>query len=130
MSFIKIWAILSFSVALAACSGAPSDSDVQAVANQSVQQLEQHLAPLGVSWSDVFDTTVVIKNKAKQNDGRWLVEVETIITAKKDMKDLPEAAQITLLGIAGRAKKGDVLGGGPIANSFHMLKGDKGWLAQ
>lgn len=130
MKFFNVLPVLVFSIALAACSGAPSDSDVQAVAKQSEQQLDQQLAPLGVRSSDIFETNVKIKNKAKQEDGRWLVEVESTVTAKKDIKDLPESAQMVIFSMVGDIKKGQVIGGGAVStSSFHMQKGDNGWMA-
>lgn len=70
MKLIQTLFILALSLMLAACSGAPSDSDVRTVTNQSEKQMDQQLAPLGLKWSDVFETEVKVKNKAKQDDGR------------------------------------------------------------
>lgn len=129
MKLLNLLFIMVLSVALAACSGAPSDSDVQAVANQSEQKLDQQLAPLGLRWSDVFETSVKIKNKAKQDDGRWLIEAESIMTAKKDMKELPESAQLVVFSMVGDIKKGQTIGGGAVGtSSFYMQKGDSGWM--
>ena len=66
MKFLKTVFTAVLTLALVACSNAPSDADVQAVTQQSLQQVDQQLAPLGLRWSDVFDTQVKIKNKAKQ----------------------------------------------------------------
>ena len=129
MTFLKTFPILVLSIALAACSGAPSDSDVQTVTKQSEQQMDQQLAPLGLKWSDVFETSIKIKNKAKQDDGRWLVETDTTITAKKNLNELTENAQITVASLFGDIKKGQAVGGGAVTTKFHMQKGDKGWMA-
>ena len=94
MKFLKAISTAALALTLVACSSAPSDADVQAVTQQSLQQVDQQLAPLGLRWSDVFDTQVKVKNKAKQEDGRWLIEAETTVTAKKDLKELPETAQM------------------------------------
>lgn len=129
MKLIQILFILALSLLLAACSGAPSDSDVRAVTSQSEKQMDQQLAPLGLKWSDVFETDVKVKNKAKQDDGRWLVEADTTITAKKDMKELPENAQMTVFSLFGDIKKGQPIGGGAVTTKFYMQKGDNGWMA-
>ena len=105
MKFLKTVFTAVLTLALVACSNAPSDADVQAVTQQSLQQVDQQLAPLGLRWSDVFDTQVKIKNKAKQEDGRWLIEAETTVTAKKDLKELPESAQMLVFAFAGDMKK-------------------------
>lgn len=131
MKFSKALSIAALSIALAACSSGPSDSDVQAIATQQFRQLDQQLAPLGLKWTDVFDSEVKVKNKAKQDDGRWLVETEVTVTAKKDSKDLPQDAQFALMGLVGGAlTKGQVMGGGPITGKTYMQKGDNGWIAQ
>lgn len=70
MKFLKAISTAALALTLVACSSAPSDADVQAVTQQSLQQADQQLAPLGLRWSDVFDTQVKVKNKAKQEDGR------------------------------------------------------------
>ncbi|MFN9475349.1 hypothetical protein [Acidovorax sp.] len=129
MKLIQTLFILALSLVLAACSGAPSDSDVRAVTSQSEKQMDQQLAPLGLKWSDVFETEVKVKNKAKQDDGRWLVEADTTITAKKDMKELPENAQFTVFSLFGDIKKGQPIGGGAVTTKFYMQKGDNGWMA-
>ena len=129
MKIIKALSILAISFFLAACSGAPSDSDVRTVTSQSEKEMDQQLAPLGLKWSDVFETEVKVKNKAKQVDGRWLVEADTTITAKKDMKELPENAQMAVLGLFGEIKKGQAIGGGAVTTKFYMQKGDNGWMA-
>ena len=129
MKIIKALTVLVISLFLAACSGAPSDSDVRTVTGQSEKEVDRQLAPLGLKWSDVFETEVKVKNKAKQDDGRWLVEADTTITAKKDMKELPENAQMAVLGLFGEIKKGQAIGGGAVTTKFYMQKGDNGWMA-
>ena len=129
MKIIKALSVLAISFFLAACSGAPSDSDVRTVTSQSEKEMDQQLAPLGLKWSDVFETEVKVKNKAKQDDGRWLVEADTTITAKKDMKELPENAQMAVLGLFGEIKKGQAIGGGAVTTKFYRQKGDNGWMA-
>ena len=129
MKFLKTVFTAVLTLALVACSNAPSDADVQAVTQQSLQQVDQQLAPLGLRWSDVFDTQVKIKNKAKQEDGRWLIEAETTVTAKKDLKALPESAQMLVIAIAGDMKKGQAIGGGAVTDKFYLQKGDAGWMA-
>ena len=129
MKFLKTVFTAVLTLALVACSNAPSDADVQAVTQQSLQQVDQQLAPLGLRWSDVFDTQVKIKNKAKQEDGRWLIEAETTVTAKKDLKELPESAQMLVFAFAGDMKKGQDIGGGAVTDKFYLQKGDAGWMA-
>ena len=102
---------------------------MQAVTQQSLQQVDQQLAPLGLRWSDVFDTQVKVKNKAKQEDGRWLIEAETTVTAKKDLKELPETAQMLVFAFAGDMKKGQAIGGSAVTDTFYLQKGDAGWMA-
>ena len=128
MKLFPILPILALSFVLAACSGAPSDADVRTVTNQSEKQMDQQLAPLGLKRSDVFETDFKIKNKAKQGDGRWLVEADTTITAKKDMKELQESAQMAVLSLFGDIKKGQPIGGGAVTTKFYMQKGDNGWM--
>lgn len=129
MTFFRVLPVFALCLALAACSDGPSDTDVQTVTRQSEQQADQQFAALGLKWSDVFETRSNIKNKAKQDDGRWLVEAETTITPKKDLKDLPENAQIIVASLFGQIKKGQPIGGGPVTNKVYMQKGDKGWMA-
>ena len=47
MKFFKALPIVALSIALAACSGGPSDSDVQAIADQAIGQMEQVMAATG-----------------------------------------------------------------------------------
>ena len=129
MKIIKALSVLAISFFLAACSGAPSDSDVRTVTSQSEKEMDQQLAPLGLKWSDVFETEVKVKNKAKQEDGRWLIEAETTVTAKKDLKELPESAQMLVFAFAGDMKKGQAIGGGAVTDKFYLQKGDAGWMA-
>ena len=56
--------------------------------------------------SYIFETNVKIKSKAKQEDGRWLVDMESTVPAKKDIKDLPESAQMVIFSMVGDIKKG------------------------
>lgn len=79
--------------------------------------------------SDVLTVDVKVKNKAKQDDGRWLVEAETTMTAKKDMKELSADAQMVIDSLFGDIKKGQPVGGGAVSGKFYMQKGDKGWMA-
>lgn len=129
MKVTKLIGMLGLAIALTACSGAPSDADVEQVAKQSVQELERQFAPLGIQWTDVFDTKVKVTNKAKQENGRWLIEAETAVTAKKDLKDVAEGAQLGVMALAGNIKKGELLGGRAMPSKFYMQKGDKGWIA-
>lgn len=128
MKFLNLLPILVLATALAACSGAPSDADVQTLANQANAQVEQQFAPLGLKMGDVFTSEVKVKNKAKQDDGRWLIEAESTVTAKKDLKELPQDAQIVVLAIFGDIKKGQLVGGAA-TSKFYMQKGDNGWIA-
>ena len=114
MKFFKALPIVALSIALAACSGGPSDSDVQAIADQAIGQMEQVMAATGVNLKEDFDVKVKIVNKTKQDDGRWLVQTQTTAVAKKDWQG---------------GKKGDALPGSPTADQFYMQKGDKGWMA-
>ena len=114
MQFSKSISIIALSFALAACSGSPSDSDVQAVFKDAVKQLEQVYAPLGINFSDTFDVETKIKNKSKQDDGRWLVQVEMTMRAKKDWA---------------QGKKGEIVGA-PQVSTVNMKKGDNGWIAE
>lgn len=129
MKFLKAISTAALALTLVACSSAPSDADVQAVTQQSLQQVDQQLAPLGLRWSDVFDTQVKVKNKAKQEDGRWLIEAETTVTAKKDLKELPETAQMLVFAFVGDMKKGQAIGGSAVTDTFYLQKGDAGWMA-
>lgn len=129
MRNFKSIAVVASCLTLMACSGGPSDTDMQVVTKQSEQQLDQQMAPLGLRWSDVFETKLAIKNKAKQDDGRWLIEAETTMTAKKDMKELPQEVQLLVAGIAGDFRKGQAIGGGPVTTKFYMHKGEQGWIA-
>ena len=114
MKFFKALPIVALSIALAACSGGPSDSDVQAIADQAIGQMEQVMAATGVNLKEDFDVKVKIVNKTKQDDGRWLVQTQTSAVAKKDWPG---------------GKKGDALPGSPTSDQFYMQKGEKGWMA-
>ena len=129
MTFLKALPVVALSFLLAACSGAPSDADVQTVVSQSNQQLDQQFAAMGLKWSEVFETSVKVKNKAKQDNDRWLIEADTTMTAKKDMKELPENAQMAVSMLVGDIKKGQAIGNGAVTSKFYMQKGDKGWMA-
>ena len=128
MKFLNVLPIIIFTAALSACSSSPSDADVQTVVTQANAQLEQQLAPLGLKMGDVFTSDVKVKNKAKQGDGRWLVEAEYTMSAKKDMKELTPDAQIAVATFFGDIKKGQPVGG-PVMSKFYMQKGDNGWIA-
>ena len=114
MKFFKALPIVALSIVLAACSGGPSDSDVQAIADQALGQMEQVMAATGVNLKEDFDVKVKIVNKTKQDDGRWLVQTQTSAVAKKDWPG---------------GKKGDALPGSPTTDQFYMQKGEKGWMA-
>lgn len=129
MKLFKTLFILTTACILAACSSAPSDSDVQAVSNQASAQAFRQFEALGLKMSDVLTIDVKVKNKAKQDDGRWLVEAETTMTAKKDMKELSADAQMVIASLFGDIKKGQPVGGGAVSGKFYMQKGDKGWMA-
>ncbi len=129
MKFLNLLPILVLATALTACSSAPSDADVQTVVNQANAQFEQQLTPLGLKMGDVFTSEVKVKNKAKQDDGRWLIEAETSMSAKKDMKELSQDAQMVVVTMFGDIKKGQPVGGGAVTSKFYMQKGDNGWMA-
>ena len=129
MNIIRALIVLTAAFILTACSSAPSDSDVQTVVSQANAQGTRQFEQLGLKMSDVFDIAVKVKNKAKQDDGRWLVEVETTMAAKKDMKELTQDAQMAVVTLFGDIKKGQPVGGGAVSNKFYMQKGDKGWMA-
>lgn len=129
MKISKALFILTTAFILTACSGAPSDGDVQTVVNQANAQGTRQFEQLGLKMSDVFDTDVKVKNKAKQDDGRWLIEAETTMSAKKDMKELTPDAQMAVGTLFGDIKKGQPVGGGAVSSKFYMQKGDKGWMA-
>lgn len=129
MKILKTLFILTTACILAACSSAPSDSDVQTVSNQASAQAFRQFEALGLKMSDVLTIDVKVKNKAKQDDGRWLVEAETTMTAKKDMKELSADAQMVVASLFGDIKKGQPIAGGPVSGKFYMQKGDTGWIA-
>lgn len=114
MKFSKPFSIIALSLALAACSGGPSDSDVQAIADQSIDQMAQVMAMTGINLKEDFDVKVKIVNKAKQDDGRWLVQTQTTAVAKKDWPG---------------GKKGEAMPGTPASDQMYMQKGDNGWIA-
>ena len=82
-TFSKALATAALCLTLAACSSGPSDSDVQAIADQGIAQMAQAMAPLGINLKEDFDIQVKIVNKTKQDDGRWLVQTQTSAVAKK-----------------------------------------------
>ena len=114
MTFFKALPIVALSIVLAACSGGPSDSDVQAIADQALGQMEQVMAATGVNLKEDFDVKVKIVNKTKQDDGRWLVQTQTTAVAKKDWPG---------------GKKGEPMPGTPASDQMYMQKGDNGWIA-
>ena len=114
MKFFKALPIVALSIVLAACSGGPSDSDVQAIADQALRQMEQVMAATGVNLKEDFDVKVKIVNKTKQDDGRWLVQTQTTAVAKKDWPG---------------GKKGEPMPGTPASDQMYMQKGDNGWIA-
>ena len=128
MYFKKLIAISILIIAIAGCSSGPSDSDiVEAFNNQSIVQLDNAFAPLGFKTSDAIDFSIKIENKAKQDDGRWLVQTETRMVAKKDIGSFTEQQQMGLMVMFGQFKKGQDIGKPQKGNS-HMTKGDKGWI--
>jgi len=112
--FSRAFSIAVLSAALVACSSGPSDSDVQAALKDTIKQVEQVYAAWGINFSETFDIDVKVKNKSKQDDGRWLVQTETIMRAKKDWV---------------KGKKGEVVGQ-PQTDNVYMVKGDSGWIIQ
>jgi hypothetical protein len=127
MSFGKLITIIIFVGLIAACSSSPSDSDInEAFKSQTMGQLDNAFAPLGFKASDVFDFNIKIENKAKQDDGRWLVQTETTMIAKRDSSSFTEQQQLGLM-MFGQFKKGQPIGQ-PTKGNAHVVKGDKGWI--
>jgi hypothetical protein len=128
MSFTKFIVVIALLGAIAGCSSGPSDSDINdAFNNQSLVQLDNAFAPMGFKASDVIDISIKIENKAKQDDGRWLVQTESRMVAKKDIGSFTEQQQMGLMVMFGQFKKGQDIGK-PQKGSSHMTKGDKGWI--
>jgi hypothetical protein len=128
MHFLKIVAATAVAISLAACSSSPSDGDIVKAVESQMQQIDAAFASTGVKFSDVMAVDVKVTNKAKQDDGKWLVQTQTTLTARKDLAELSQAQQTTLVLTFGNFKKGQVIGQ-PQSGTFHMLKGDSGWMA-
>lgn len=92
-----------------------------------MSQMDAALAPMGFKASDVLDFDIKIKNKSKQDDGRWLVETETTVKAKKSLKDFNEDQQMGLGMMFGKFEKGGQIGQAQMGTA-HMSKGDNGWI--
>ena len=128
MHFSKIVAAATLALILSACSSSPSDGDVVKVVQSQMQQLDAIFGSIGAKFTDVVDVDVKVTNKAKQDDGKWLVETQTTLTAKKDSAALSQDQQMTLALTFGNFKKGQMIGQ-PQSGTFRMLKGDSGWMA-
>jgi hypothetical protein len=128
MSFTKFLAAIVLLGSIAGCSSSPSDSDINEAFNtQAMSQLDNAFAPLGFKASEAIEIIIKIENKAKQDDGRWLVQTETRLVAKKDIGSFNEQQQMGLGVMFGQFKKGQDIGKPQKGNS-HMTKGDKGWI--
>jgi hypothetical protein len=111
---------------LTACSSGPSDSDIRALATQSLAQADQQLKPAGISINELFDVQVKVLNKADQGNNRWLVETETTLVPKKSITELPTDVQLVLGASMGQFQKGQAL---PASRSSTVVtQGDKGWM--
>lgn len=128
MSITKLIFTIVLFGAITGCSSSPSDSDIiEVFNNQTMEQLDNTFAPLGFKASDAIELTVKIENKAKQDDGRWIVQTATKMIAKKDIGSFSEQQQMGLASMFGQLKKGQQIGPDAKGN-FHMTKGDKGWI--
>lgn len=128
MHFSKFIATTALALLLAACSSSPSDGDIVKVVESQMQQMDAAIAATGVKFSDVIAVDVKVTNKAKQDDGKWLVETQTTLIAKKNASDLTKEQQMLVGMMFGNFKK-DQLIGQPQSATFRMLRGDKGWMA-
>lgn len=128
MHFSKFISASALVLLLAACSSSPSDGDIVRVVESQMQQVDASFAATGLKFSDLFAIGVKVTNKAKQDDGKWLIQTETTVTAKKNATDLTQDQQLTVGLMFGNFKKGQVIGQ-PQSGTFRMLKGDSGWMA-
>lgn len=110
MHFSKFIATSALALLLTACSSSPSDGDVVKLVET---QMQKGFALSGMDLSDVMAVEVKVINKAKQDDGKWLVQVETTTTAKKDFRDY---------------KQGQVIAP-TMTLGLQLVKGDSGWMA-
>jgi hypothetical protein len=128
MYFKKVFAVIILLSAIVGCSSSPSDSDInEAFNSQAMSQLDNAFAPMGFKASDAIEIIIKIENKAKQDDGRWLVQTEARMVAKKDIESFNEQQKMGLGILFGQFKKGQDIGK-PQKGSSHMTKGDKGWI--
>lgn len=128
MHFSKFVTTSALVVFLAACSSSPSDGDIAKVVESQMQQVDAAFAATGLKFSDVFAIDVKVTNKAKQDDGKWLVQTATTLTAKKNATDLTQDQQLTVGLMFGNFKKDQAIGQ-PQSGTFRMVKGDSGWMA-
>jgi hypothetical protein len=128
MHFFKIFAISSLAFFLAACSSSPSDGDITKVVESQMQQMDAAFAATGAKFSEVMAIDVKVTNKAKQDDGKWLVQTQTSLIPKKNASDLTREQQLTIGLMFGNYKKDQAIGQ-PQSGTFRMVKGDNGWMA-
>ena len=112
MQLTKFFVVSAIAFFLSACSSSPSDGEIVKLVETEMQKGMAIYAGAGLDMSDlmVFDTKVT--NKAKQDDGKWLIQTQTTTTAKKDFQEF---------------KKGQVIGQ-PQSTTFRLVKGDNGWM--
>jgi hypothetical protein len=128
MQLYKLFVTSALALFLAACSSSPSDGDIAKVVESQMQQMDAAFAATGVKFSDVMAVDVQVTNRAKQDDGKWLVQTQTRLIAKKNVSDLTQDQQLTIGIMFGNFKKDQAIGQ-PQSGTFRMVKGDSGWMA-
>ncbi len=113
MQFFKFVVTSALVLLLSACSSSPSDGEVVKMVETEMQKVMAVYADAGLGISDLMAFEVKVTNKAKQDDGKWLIQTQTTITAKKDFREF---------------KKGQPIGQ-PQSATFRLVKGDNGWMA-
>jgi hypothetical protein len=112
MHFSKFFFTFALALFLSGCSSSPSDGEIVKLVETEMQKGMAIYADAGIGISDLLAFDVKVTNKAKQDDGKWLIQTATTITAKKDFREF---------------KKGQVMGQ-PQSTTFRLVKGDNGWM--
>lgn len=128
MKTFKAFLLVLAAVWLAACSSGPSDREVQAIMQSQMDQINALSHQFGIPAADYFDSRTTVLNRVEQEGGRWLVEVEHALVAKKSLTEAfpdPIARGVALFTLGNFQRGQEML----ITRSTMILqKGERGWI--
>jgi len=127
MKTFKAFLLVFVAILLAACSSGPSDREVQAIVQSQMNQVNTLSDRFGFPMAEVFDSKTTVLNRIEQEGGRWLVEFEVSLIAKKSIAEaFPDPMLRGAMMLAfGNFQKGQVISMG--RSTMILLEGDRGW---